>query len=297
MKTNKIILAGLMAVATFFAACTEEAPVREPSPAENNTILAYFAADNAAAIEVVPETSFPVVIVRENATEAATFDITYAESIEGAFTLNPTVSFAVGVDTAIVNVTLNGCVPAGDVASLVLNLPSTATTVYSVNAKSECVMNVTAGYLWVSAGTALYTSGICSYAFEQPMQAEVEVQHASNYVSEEGDKLYRLVDPYVAVSYGVLCSTPGMHISFLLDKDNNAKAPLMNGLFQIFDNGALAGILYMYWVEKYVGTYCIFANEGDQFILDAIFSDGESLYPGSGTFGAPESFQWTVPAN
>lgn len=293
MKTNKIILASLMAVGMLFSACTEEAPVREPSPAESNNILAYFAADNATTAEVVPETTFPVVIGRDNVKEAATFELTYDESVEGAFTVNPTVSFAAGDSTAVVEVTLNDAVPAGDVATLSLHIPASAGTVYSVNAASDITIAVTAGYLWVSAGTAVYQSGFCTYAFEQTMAAEVAVQWASNYVSEEGHKLYRLVSPYYYVSYGILCTVEGYHLPFILDKDNNAVAPVMDGLYQIFDQGLLAGIMYMYWVEKYVGSYCIFSNEGDVYTLEVLWSDGSNLYPGSSTFGAPEMFKWT----
>lgn len=293
MKTNKIILAGLMAVGMFFVACTENAPEYQPAQPESNSILAYFAADNATTAEVVPETTFPVVIGRDNVAEAATFELTYDESVEGAFTVNKTVNFGAGDSIAVVNVTLNGVVAAGEVASLTLQIPDNASTVYSVNAASDITIAVTAGYLWVSAGTAVYQSGFCTYAFEQTMAAEVAVQWASNYVSEEGHKLYRLVSPYYYVSYGILCTVEGYHLPFILDKDNNAVAPVMDGLYQIFDQGLLAGIMYMYWVEKYVGSNCIFSNEGDVYTLEVLWSDGSSLYPGSSTFGAPEMFKWT----
>lgn len=291
MKTNKIILASLMAVTTLFSACTEEAPLREPSPADNGT--AYFAADNATAIEVEPNATFPVVICREATAESATFELTYTESVEGAFTLDPKVTFAAGDSIATIAVTLNTAISAGETATLSLSIPKTVATYYSVNSFPTLDINVTAGYLWKSAGTAIYQSGFCSYAFEQTMSAEVHVQWASDYEDEEGYKLYRLLSPYYHVSQGILCTVEGLHISFLLDKDNNAVAPVMNGLYQFLDQGLLAGIMYMYWVEKYVGSYCNFSNEGDVYTLEVIFSDGASLYPGSGTFGAPEMFKWT----
>lgn len=280
MKTNKIILASLMAVGMLFAACTEEAPVREPSPAETNNILAWFAADNVAAVEVVPETTFPVVIGRDNVDEAASFELTYDESIEGAFTMNTTVSFAAGAATATVNVTLNGVVPAGEVATLSLNIPDNASTVYSVNASSAFTVNVTAGYLWVSAGTAIFQSGICTVGFGQTMAAEVEVQHASNYSGEDGDKLYRLVSPYYLVSQGILCTQPGSHISFVLDKDNNAKQVLLTEgeMNMVFDSNALSGIQYIYWDTVNYGDYNVFFNQENIYVIQALFSDGASLY-------------------
>lgn len=280
MKTNKIILASLMAVGMLFSACTEEAPVREPSPAETNNILAWFSVDNATTAEVVPETTFPVVIGRDNVKEAATFELTYDESVEGAFSMNPTVSFAAGAATDTVDVTLNSVVPAGEVATLSLQIPESAGTVYSVNAASSYTIEVTAGYLWTSAGTAIFQSGICTAGFGQTMAAEVEVQRASNYVGEEGDKLYRLVSPYYFVSQGILCTQPGSHISFILDKDNNAKQLLLTEgeMNMVFDSNALSGIQYIYWnLEKYP-QHNVFMNQGNLYLIQAIFSDGTNLY-------------------
>ena len=279
MKTNKIILASLMAVGMLFSACTEEAPVREPSPAETNNILAWFSVDNATTAEVVPKTTFPVVIGRDNVKEAATFELTYDESVEGAFSMNITVSFAAGAATDTVDVTLNSVVPAGEVATLSLQIPESAGTVYSVNAASSYTIEVTAGYLWTSAGTAIFQSGICTAGFGQTMAAEVEVQHASNYVGEEGDKLYRLVSPYYFVSQGILCTQPGSHISFILDKDNNAKKLLLveNAMNMVFDSDAM-GIQYIYWnLEKYP-QHNVFMNQGNLYLIQAIFSDGTNLY-------------------
>ncbi len=291
MKTNKIIIASLMAVGMLFAACTEEAPLREVSPADKGTT--YFAADNATAIEVEPNTTFTVTVCREATAESATVELTYTESVEGAFTLDPKVTFAAGDSVATVVVTLNPAVKAGEVATLTMTIPETAATYYAAHSFPTLDVNVTAGYLWVPAGTAIYQSGFCSYAFDQPMAAEVAVQWASDYESKEGHKLYRLMSPYYHVSYGILCTVEGLHISFLLDKDNNAVTPVMNGMYQFLDQGLLAGIMYMYWVEKYIGSYCIFSNEGDVYTLEVLFSDGSSLYPGSSTFGAPEMFKWT----
>lgn len=280
MKTNKIILAGLMAVGMFFVACTENAPEYQPAQPESNSILAYFAANNASAIEVEPNKTFSVVIGRDNVAEAATFELTYDESVEGAFTVNPTISFATGDSTAVVEVTLNDAVPAGDVATLSLQIPDNASTVYSVNAASDITIAVTAGYLWVSAGTCTYQSGICTAGFGQTMQAEVEVQHASNYLSEAGDKLYRLMSPYYYVSQGILCTQPGIHISFILDKDNNAKELLLKqGENLMFDSNAMSGIQYLYWdTEGGYAAYCAFINQGNTYVIQSPWSSPEGLY-------------------
>lgn len=280
MKTNKIILASLMAVGMLFAACTEEVPVREPSPAESNNILAWFSPDNAAAVEIEPNKTFPVVIGRDNVEEAASFEITYVESLEGAFTVPSTVSFAAGAAATTVEVTLNGVVPAGDVASVTLQIPDNASSVYSINAASEIKVDVTAGYLWVTDAPAIYQSAICTAGFGQTMMAQVEVQKASNYVSEAGDKLYRLMSPYYYVSQGILCTTPGINISFILDKDNNAKQLLLaQGDNLMFDSNALSGIQYLYWdTEGGYAQYCGFFNQGNIYVIQAPWSSPAGLY-------------------
>lgn len=293
MKTNKIILAGLMAVATFFAACTENAPEYVPGAAETNNVHAYFAADNVSAVEVSPNESFDVVICRENVAEALSFDITYTESHEGAFKVVPTVTFAAGDSVATVSVTLNsGVVALGEVATINLVLPASVATVYSVNALGEFAVNVTAGYMWVTDGTALFTSGLCSAGFGQTMTAEVEVQRASDYTNADGDKLYRLVSPYYLVSQGILCTVPGWHLPFILDKDNNPKAlNIPQGLYQIFDTDLLSGIMYMDWDLEEYAAYNVFFNQGDIYCIQTVMSDGATPY---GPY--QEYWQWT-PAN
>ena len=289
MKTNKIIIASLMAVGMLFAACTEEAPLREVSPADKGTT--YFAADNATAIEVEPNTTFTVTVCREATAESATVELTYTESVEGAFTLDPKVTFAAGDSVATIVVALNSAVKAGEVATLTLTIPETAATYYAAHSFPTLDVNVTAGYLWLPAGTAMFTSGICSAGFGQTMTAEVEVQYASDFVSAEGDKLYRLISPYYHVSQGILCTTPGWHISFLLDKDNAAKElKIKQGMYQIFDTDLLSGIMYMYWDLVNYGSYNVFFNQGNIYCIQTIMSDGEGLY---GPY--QEYWQWTPP--
>lgn len=280
MKTNKFFLAGLMAVGMLLSACTEEAPVREPSPADNTSIVAYFSSDNTTTLEVEPTASFPVVIARDNVADAATFELTYKESVEGAFTFNPTVSFAAGASTATINVTLNPVVKAGEAATLTLTIPASAATYYNNISVPVLDFKVTAGYLWVSAGTAIFQSGICSVGFGETMAAEVEVQKASDFVNEDGDKLYRLVSPYYYVSQGILCTQPGSHISFILDKDNQAKELLLveGDMNMVFDSNALSGIQYIYWDLVDYGNYNVFFNQDDIYVIQALFSDGSGLY-------------------
>lgn len=289
MKTNKIILTALMAVATLFAACTEETPLRGLSQADKGT--AYFAASNATAMEVEPNTTFTVTVCREATAESATVELTYTESVEGAFTLDPKVTFAAGDSVATIVVALNSAVKAGEVATLTLTIPETAATYYAAHSFPTLDVNVTAGYLWLPAGTAMFTSGLCSVGFGQTMTAEVEVQYASDFVSAEGDKLYRLVSPYYLVSQGILCTVPGWNIPFLLDKDNNAKELMIKqGMYQIFDKDLLSGIMYMYWDLVNYGSYNVFFNQGNIYCIQTIMSDGKGLY---GPY--QEYWQWTPP--
>ena len=289
MKTNKIILTALMAVATLFAACTEETPLRGLSQADKGT--AYFAASNATAMEVEPNTSFSVVLCREATPKSVTFNLSYSESVEGAFTLDKTVTFAEGDSVATVVVTLNPVLTAGNTATLSLTIPEEVATYYASHSYPTLDVNVTAGYLWVSAGTAMFTSSLCSAGFGQTMTAEVEVQCASDYASEEGDKLYRLVSPYYLVSQGILCTVPGWNIPFLLDKDNNAKELMIKqGMYQIFDTDLLSGIMYMYWDLVNYGAYNAFFNQGNIYVIQTIMSNGSGLY---GPY--QEYWQWTPP--
>lgn len=270
MKTNKIILASLMAVGMLFAACTEEAPVREPSPADNTSIVAYFSSDNATSIEVEPNASFPVVIARDNVADAATFELTYKETVEGAFTFDPTVSFAAGASTATINVTLNPVVKAGEAATLTLTIPATAATYYNNISVPVLDFNVTAGYLWVSAGTVAFMSQWSGG--EEPVA--VTIEHASDYSDEDGNLLYRLNSPYYYAD-AQYCTVTGLHVQFLLDKDYNAVALNHPEGFLEFENSGY----YLYWdITGDYKQYCQFLNQGNIYAIIAPWSDGASLY-------------------
>ena len=105
MKTNKIILAGLMAVGMFFAACNENAPVYEPAQPETNEIQAYIYSDTKTSVQFSAlEQSFPVVIGRNVTEGEATFELLTNDTI-GAFEVEP-VTFADGEKSTTVNVTV-----------------------------------------------------------------------------------------------------------------------------------------------------------------------------------------------
>lgn len=266
MKTNKIIIASLMAVGMLFAACTEEAPLREPSPAENGTV--FFSATNATAVELEPNSTFSVVVCREATAESATFKLTYTESVDSAFTLDPTVTFAAGDSIAIVNVTLNPVLKAGTAATLSLTIPETMATYYATHSFPTLDVNVTADYIWVSAGKVVFMSQW------EGAQAEVAIEQASDYTDTKGYKLYRLNSPYyhVAPTY---CTVPGLHIQFFLDAEYNAVT--LNhpeGYLAFEDTG-----YYLYWdLTGQYKAYCQFISQGDLYAIIAPWSDGAGLY-------------------
>ena len=268
MKTNKIILAGMMVIGMLFAACTENAPVREPSPADKGTM--YFAAANATAIEVEPNSTFSVVVCREAMAESATIELTYTESVEGAFTLDSIVTFAAGDSIATIEGTLNPVLKAGTSATLSLTIPETDATYYAPHSFPTLDINVTADYLWVSAGTVAFLSQWSGN--EEPVA--VAIEHAQDYVDAAGNLLYRLNSPYY-YSDPQYCTITGLHVQFLLDKDYNAVA--LNhpeGMLTFEDSG-----YYLYWdVTGDYAKYCQFLNQGDIYAIIAPWSDGASLY-------------------
>ena len=95
MKTNKFILAGLMAVGCFFAACTEETPAYVPAQPETNEVQAYIYNTTPTYVQLTElGGKFPVVIGR-NTTNAVSFEVTHDDN-SGLFTLDTEVSFAEG---------------------------------------------------------------------------------------------------------------------------------------------------------------------------------------------------------
>jgi hypothetical protein len=99
MKTTKFIkFLSIASVVAMAAACSDEFPERETSPAGNeNSMQVYFPTANKAYREVeMAETSVKVFVMRQNADEAAEVPLTVLRNDKNMFEIPATVSFAQG---------------------------------------------------------------------------------------------------------------------------------------------------------------------------------------------------------
>lgn len=132
-------------------------------------------------------------------------------------------------------------------------------------------------YEWEDAGTAEFTDETFS---ENPATAKVKVLHA---VTDEFN-LYKLVAPYTAV-YGP-ADKDGVDeadIKFYLDENYNAKDLENVGVLDLFPGTGYK----MFWDTEDYADYNYFKNNGNEFVVSFLLTDGDSLYPG-GLF----SFKW-----
>ena len=280
MKTNKIILAGLMAVGMFFAACNENAPVYEPAQPETNEIQAYIYNTTVTSYQFTElNSAFPVVIGRNVTDVAANLTILTNDTV-GAFEMDSVVSFAAGqeVDTLWITCKLG----YGESYALTIDVPEEYATAYG---QPTVTVNVLVDFTWLPMGTVIYQSGFYGGA-----QAKVAIEQAKEYTDANGHLLYRLNSPFFVLTQGSYCTKAGLHLQFLLDKDYNAVGLAEEGFIPVQDNGPEGnyGLLnYMYWDLVKYADYCVMVNKANVYQLQVIFTDGQGLY---GPY--VEAWQW-----
>jgi hypothetical protein len=261
MKTNKFILAGLMAVGMLLSACTEEPPVYQPAEPEANEVQAYIYSDTKTSYQFVAlEQSFPVVIGRNQTEGEASFELVTNDTV-GAFVVEP-VHFAAGEKSTTVNVTVN--LSYGESYGLTLMIPEELATAYGA---PQVSINVLVDFTWVPMGSVLYASQW------EGAQAEVAIEQAKEYTDAAGNLLFRLVSPYYYVS-PTYCTVKGLHLQFLLDKDYNAVSLPAEGFVEMENTG----YNWMYWVPSQYPDYCFFINEGNIYALGTLWTEGACLY-------------------
>jgi len=261
MKTNKIILASMMAVGMLFAACTENAPEYQVAEPETNAVQAYIYSDTQTSVQVRElGGSFPVVIGR-NTTNAVSFEVMHDDTL-GLFVVEPEVSFAEGqtVDTLWIQTTYT----YGESYPITLTIPEEYTTAYG---PKTMTLDVLVDYTWMPMGKVKFQSEW------EGSEAKIAIEQAKEYTDADGNLLFRLVSPYyyLAPAY---CTVPGLHLQFLLDKDYNAVSLTTEGFVEVENTG----YNWMYWVPSQYPEYCFFINEGDVYYLGTLWTEGESLY-------------------
>ena len=271
MKTNKFILAGLMAVGMLFAACTEETPAYVPAQPETNEVQAYIYNTTPTYVQLTElGGKFPVVIGR-NTNNATSFEVMHDDTL-GLFTLDTEVSFAEGqkADTLWIQANYN----YGETNTITLNIPEQYTTAYG---PKTITMDVLVDYTWVPMGKVKFQSQW------EGSEAKIAIEQAKEYTDAAGNLLFRLVSPYyyLAPAY---CTVPGLHLQFLLDKDYNAVSLTTEGFVEVENTG----YNWMYWVPSQYPQYCFFINEGDVYYLGTLWTEGTSLYG-----PVIEAWQWT----
>ena len=271
MKTNKIILAGLMAVGMLFAACTENTPDYVPAEPETNEVQAYIYSNTPTSVQLTElGGKFPVLIGR-NTTNATSLEVLHDDTL-GLFIVEPEVTFAEGqtVDTLWIQATYT----YGETNTITLNIPEQYTTAYG---PKTITMDVLVDYTWVPMGKVKFQSQW------EGSEAKIAIEQAKEYTDAAGNLLFRLVSPYyyLAPAY---CTVPGLHLQFLLDKDYNAVSLTTEGFVEVENTG----YNWMYWVPSQYPQYCFFINEGDVYYLGTLWTEGASLYG-----PVIEAWQWT----
>lgn len=177
------------------------------------------------------------------------------------------VNIPVGVDMSAMKVgTKYTATLAFDVDSLNF-FPENA----SISGPQSHTMTVVLNYNWISAGSGIYAS---SFTGEQ---WAIKFEKVEGYSDENGYQLYRIPNLYAN----------GYHLEFYTDAAGNAVAAAYGSIpLGITDGGSP---VYIYNDYVNYASYCSFANEGNYYVLNALWRIGNSLYT-----GCQEQFLWQV---
>ena len=179
------------------------------------------------------------------------------------------VTFADGSDVAevIVNVDMAAMAIGTKYAAQLALLVDSANI--SITGPQVHNLSVVLNYNWVSAGSGIYASSW------DGAQWGIKFEKVEGYSDENGYQLYRIPNLYAN----------GYHLEFYTDAAGNAVA----AAYGLIPLGITDGGSPVYIYNDYVNyaSYCSFTNEGNYFVLNALWRIGNNLYT-----GCQEQFLW-----
>lgn len=184
MKLNKFVLGFAVMAAFGFASCGDDFDFTdEPSPVcENDAVR--FSDGNAAMTEIDPSNPVFAVVVKRDATQAASYTLTVIENQENAFSVPSTVTFAEGEKEVSVPVGISENAPTATDLSLTLSLQDDQVNPYkSEMAKRTFTINIVK---WNNLGTGQWLDGFW-YGFWD----EVQIQQR-----DDKPEIFRCTNPY-----------------------------------------------------------------------------------------------------
>ncbi|MGN0235688.1 MAG: hypothetical protein ACI4BD_05195 [Paludibacteraceae bacterium] len=277
MKTRYVIGAAVASLGLLFSACQPEEVLRDPSPVDDNQVQAFIY-NNTGDITIRPadgdsvvitwaggtftsaEPAFPVVVGRNISNEALSLQLEFGGDVE-AFILDSVADFAAG--QAVDTLWMTALLGFGESASLSVAIPEGCAFSY---APSSVTLAVSADYTWLPMGSVTLSSEW------EGVEGVVPIEQAKEFTAEDGSLLFRLNSPYYYIA-PEWCTVPGLHLFFYLNADYSAK-----DLTTTWNEVENTGYNWIYWTEKYIGTYELFASEGNEYALTCLWTDGESLY-------------------
>ena len=141
----------------------------------------------------------------------------------------------------------------------------------SITGAQSHTLSIVLNYNWIPAGSGIFASSWSGAQFA------IKFETVEGYSDENGYKLYRIPNLYVN----------GYHVEFYLDAAGNAVAlPFGSIPLGLTDGGA--DVYYYNDYIKYPG-YCSFVNDGNYYVINALWRIGGSLYT-----GCQEQFLWQV---
>lgn len=271
MKINRLFALGALILSSLaLVSCGSDDDSYTPGGVDDGLYL--YVPSNSITFTPTDKQTFTIQIGRTAAekAKAATVSLT---GDNDAFTYPSTVSFTAGQENATVEVTSN--IPAGQSETITFALPKESATVYGLD---SLTITVVCDYNWEAAGSGTFTDNTFTSA-----SATVKVLHA------EGTDIYRLVNPFVAVSKagGDFGGTPNdQSIDFTMDK--TGKVGFEDGVYDLVP-GTENGVYQMYYNSAKYSNYCNFTNDEGMLIWNFLLLQGTKLYTGGNL-----TFEWTT---
>jgi hypothetical protein len=186
MKKIKFFIAFFTVATMLFVACSdyEDTVVSGPTvPADCPAV--YFAADNKTTLELDPvDLSFTISVIRKNGTGALEVPVTIVTNTDNSFIVPSSISFAAGVDTVDLAITVSPSAEAGVALPLVLKFDDAYANPYlteyaSYNAKISVVK-------WNNLGIAQFFDSFTFY----------QVAEVTLLQRDDKPEIFRINSPY-----------------------------------------------------------------------------------------------------
>ena len=284
---TKLAYASLAIVAALsLGSCTEGQYWNDPESKGQAVAFAKPAVDISVPADGKAPATYEVTLSRTSSEKALTIPVKFATEQPDVLSAPDEVTFEAGKSTATYVIKIGSLMPGLQYSATVT--PEVEEGFTHVDSKNQSFsFNISQLLIWKSAGTASVTST----TWVENVTADVAVEEGNWPVA--GQRLFRLVDTYLALEPAEVGVEKGADIRFLTD-DSGKALDMFQAWSYIGENDSTNGYYFFGCPAAYGGS---FTSEGNKYVMAGVIGYSASL-DGAVTPGWYEDliFVWDCPA-